>query len=319
MGFGWDDALDGIKGLGHAAGGLSDGVAHLGAEGLHAVGLDSVANVVDGYGSSMNFVLSSAGDLAEPLLNAIPQVISYDANFIGEGAQLFNDWAHGDPDAWSNFADAHVAMTEKAWDDFAGGWTDAWKDITGPVSDKLFKEMNQIDPANPDNWGQVGDGWGKLLTGATGSITGALGLGGIFGSGTIGGGIGGLGGGIGSVLGGGLGGVGSTIGGILGGGSGHGGSGGSGGGPVQQGMNRDAVQQLVEVLRGDRETLVRILADARHVVARLGNAWEGSDSERYAANFATQAQRVDQCIHSIEQMTKSLTDQLQQQQSTSAV
>ncbi|GEM_PF-5512425 len=316
MGFGWSDALDGIKGLAHAAGGLQDGLAHLGAEGLHAVGADSVATFVDGYGSTMNFVDSAFGDLAEPTLNLIPQVIGYDANFLGEGAQLFNDWVHGDPNAWSNFADAHVAMSEKAWGDFADGWTGAWKDITGPDSNRLFKELNQVDSRFADSWGDLGKQWEKLLTGQPMAIAGGLGglgagLGGLFGDalGGLGNAVGGALGGLGNALG--LGGVGGAIGGIF--------SGGAAGGPVQQGMNRTAVQQLVEALRADRETLVRILEDSRHVVAQLGQAWHGRDAERYAADFTSQAHRIEQCAQALEEMAKSLTQQLQQQQSTSAV
>ena len=191
---------------------------------------------------------------------------------------------------WNHMVDAYQRFSDKA--------SELWG--LPQVSAQGAKvDLDAIDRLTYEQWAHtLGGLWNgaKGLFGAAVGLTGAIGLGGV---------VGGAGNGTG------------TGGGGPGGAAGAGSAGGAGG-PVRQGMDVTAVEQVVTELRADHATLLTLVADSRHTVASLTTAWEGPDSQRYAHDFAARARDLDACVADLDRLATTLTHQVSQQQTTSS-
>lgn len=333
---GWTDFID--ETVADGLGSISAGLGELGEQATDALGApDWVGNTLDFLGEDGEFALNAVGNFTTPVLDVVDtgmQTVFDDIGSLGENFEQFAD----DP-SWDNFLDQGSDLLDdvqdNGWDAFTDttqSFADAWDESAvdlhsfiddaneiwgtdgnfdvsdwqfGDVTDWLDDNREWIEPfTSPaltapwlayQQW-QEGDGWfgGTPWSDAAGTIIGGDGggLGGLFG----GGGLGGL------------------LGGLFGGG---GGAGGSSGGPVEQGMNRAEAADVLESLRGDRESLQGLIEDASQAVAQLAEHWEGPDAARYQQEWGGKRQALHQAVLMLEAMARQLQQQVGQQQSTS--
>lgn len=339
---GWTDFID--ETVADGLGSVSAGLGALGHQASDALGApDWVGNTIDFIGEDGEWALNAVGNFTTPVLDTVDTGMQTVFDDIGSLGQNFEDFA--DNPSWDNFLDQGSDflgdVRDNGWDAFTDtsqSFVDAWDesvvdlhsfiddaneiwgtdgnfDISdwqvGNVTDWLDDNREWIEPFTTpalsapwlayQQW-KDGDGWfgGTPWGDSSGGLFGDGGLGGLFGDGGLFGGL-----------------FGGVFGGNGGSGSSGGGAGGSGGGPVDQGMNRSEAANVVESLRGDRESLQHLIEEAGQAVNRLAANWEGRDSARFQQDFNAKKQAMHQAVQMLETMAKQLQQQIGQQQSTS--
>ena len=102
-----------------------------------------------------------------------------------------------------------------------------------------------------------------------------------------------------------------------GGGGGGGGGGGNGGGPVEQGMNRSEVRDVLQNLIAHRNELEDSAGNADQIIRKLENNWFGPDAQHFIAEWEQRRRHWRTASERINDLIRDLRHQLQEQTRTS--
>ncbi len=286
---GWDDFAEVFDEGAEAVGNLTEAVSTVEANALDSMGFHDLANVTSFLGEVNQFSWQTVGNFSVPVVDIVPTGLNYVGDSAVAFSELAQDLAHGDPDAWDNFNEAGEEINTGTWDEWTQGWQDAYNDTTEDFDDYV-RDANEVYPSGPDNAEDLKDQWSDLLgldgdDSATDTPSSSAPSGWPS---------------------------------FLAAPAGLSGASGGAGGPVSQGMNRAAAEEVAQGLAQDQQSLAQIIEAATAAVNALGGSWHGPDSTKFQQQWTAHARQLQACVDQLGKMRAELSGDINEQRGASS-